>query len=171
MDLKWQLHFMRSCTCSKTDCKENLTQEHSEVVQSKSSSTTQKFMWHSSAKNPDAYLTVHPHEPRWRSWWTQQHSEVFSRTQQHSEVYQFCPEFKCKLVGPMTRGTRPVDTLQRLQRFKKLYIRDQGLSITYTFAKHTRKQHKSVWSFSKNIDHHKDSKKSSKCTSIFLLSF
>ena len=131
MEWKWQLHFMRSCTCSKTDCKENLTKEHSEVVQSKSSSTTQKFMWHSSAKSPDAHLTVNSHEPRWRSSRTQQysgkfsrtqqHSEVFSRTQQHSEVYQFCPEFKCKLVGPMTRGTRPVDTLQRLQRFKKLY--------------------------------------------------
>ena len=162
MEVKWQHHFMIFCTRSKTDFKEDLIHEHSEVRPRTIFKYNPEIHVTFICKSPDAYLTVHPHEPRWRSWRTQQHSEVFSRTQQHSEVFQFAQNFKWKLVGPRTRGIRPVVTLQRLQRLKNSINRDQDLSIQHTFAKHTRKQHKSVWSFSKNIDHHKDSKKSSK---------
>jgi len=77
-----------------------------------------------------------------RSWWTQQHSEVF----------QFTQNFKWKLLGLRIHGTRSLVTLQRLQRLKNSINRDQDLSIIHTFAKHTSKEHKSVWSFSKNID-------------------
>ena len=152
MEVKWQHHFMISCTRSKTDFKEDLLQEHSEVCPRTIFKYNPEIHDTFICKNPDAYLAVHPHELRWRSW----------STQQHSEVSQFAQNFTLKLVGPRTRGIRPVVTLQRLQRLKNSINRDQDLSIQHTFAKHTRKQHKSVWSFSKNIDHHKDSKKSSK---------
>ena len=43
-------------------------------------------------------------------------------------------------MGPRTHGVTPLDTLQRLYEPKDSINRDQGLSKTYTIAKHTRKQ-------------------------------
>jgi len=58
--------------------------------------------------------------------------------------------FKQKLVGPRTRGTRLMATLQRLQEVKKLYKKEWKAPRYTHLAKHTRKQlSKSVWSISK----------------------
>jgi len=57
-----------------------------------------------------------------------------------SEIRMFAQNFKLKLVGPMTHGITPLDTLQRPYEPKDSINRDQGLSKTCTIAKHTRKQ-------------------------------
>jgi len=81
-----------------------------------------------------------------------EHNNNLKYSQEHNNILKYsmiAHNFKWKLVGPKTRGTRPLVILQRLQRLKNSINRDQDLKITHTFAKHTRKQHKSVWSFSK----------------------
>jgi len=49
------------------------------------------------------------YEPRWRSWWTQQHSDVFSRTQQHSEVQNVHPDFQVKVGGSQDTLHKTID--------------------------------------------------------------
>jgi len=94
---------------------------------------TQKLIRHSSLMNPDAEHHEHQHSD-------EEHSNILM-------IRMFTQIFKWKLVGPRTRGTTPLVTLQRLYEPKDSINRDQGLSITCTIAKHSSKQLEIVFGY------------------------
>jgi len=154
MGLKWQFHFIsHALASSKTNLKEDLTQEHSEVrTKNNLHSTTQKIMWYS---YDETQKHIWP-----SSTWTQEqyyneHNNMLKYSQEHNNILKYfsLPRFSSKSRWvPWHVAQDYWSHSNGYKRSRNSINRSGRLDISYTFAKHTRKQLKSVWIFSKNID-------------------
>jgi len=142
MGLKWQFHFINSALVSRQISKKIWPRNILKYVQDNLYSTTQKFIWHSSAK---AQMHI----------WPIIHMNPDEGHDEHNNIlkYFFLPRSSSESWWAPGHVAQDYWSLSNSYKGSRNSInRDQGLNITYTFAKHTRKQPKSVWCFSKNID-------------------
>jgi len=142
MEVKWQFHFINYALVPRQISKKIWPRNILKYVQDNLHSTTQKFTWHSSAK-----AQVHI--------WPFIHMNPDEDHDEHNNIlkYFILPRNSGKSWWVPGHVAQDHWSLSNGYKGSRHSInRDQGVSITHTFAKHTRKQLKSVWSFSKNID-------------------
>jgi len=152
MEVKWQLHFINSALVPRQISKKIWPRNILKYVQDNLHSTSQKFIWHSSVKvqvHIWPFIHMNPDEDH------EEHNNILKYSQEHNNILKYfilpinlseswwVPGHVAQDYWPLSNGYKGS---------RNSINRDQGLSITHIFAKHTRKQPKSVWSFSQNID-------------------